>query len=1457
MKPHGKLLSLMMVSVTSVICAADRTWDGGGVGAYWNTPANWDGDATAPVADDALYFGGSAKLANTNDLAADTSFAGLTFKSGAGAFTLAGNRITLGGNVTNTSTSAQTINVDMVLSGTRTIYGSNAAITVNGMLSGPGGLFVSVTNNTLTLTGSNSYDGVTVVTNGNLSITHANALGSTNGNTVVRSVVGGQLQISGGITVAEPLTLNGERAGSGYSLLSSSGSNTWSGLLTRIGQTRINTSGGSTLVMSGGVTNGGGLFVINSGGTLLFNTLPLILPVGDAFYSDSGGLTVLAVAGNTWGETLVANGTLRMDVTNGLPATTALRVGISYGPNGLFNMNGFDQTVAQVRNDTTNAGTRIITSATPALLTVNQSSASTYDGRFTGAVGLTKTGAGTLTLSGNNTATGLVTVGGGTLQAAKRIAVYGGTTTLWTASSLVVSNGAMLTCNVGGSGEFTSSDLDVLKSVGSATGGFLSGAFLGLDTSFASGGSFTYASDVGNPGGNALGLAKLGTNTLVLSGNNTYSGKTAVYSGKLSVADETELGSNPGSSVADQLLLSGGTLLNSASFTLDDSNRGVTLGSAGGTVETPSSTTLSVANVIAGSGSLTKAGSGVLTLLGANTYSGKTIISGGKLSVTNETALGSNPGSSAADQLTLNGGTLLSTATFVIDDSNRGVTLGTSGGTFETDPATKLTVAKVIAGSSTLTKTGDGTLALTAANSFSGTVNVNAGTLELGQVDALKNSLLNTGTTGPQTVTLSLAGPVTYTLGGLQGANALGLGANTLSIGANNQSASYAGALSGSGGLTKTGTGTQTLSGSNTYTGATTVSAGILQFARTAALYNGNQSLWTTTNIIVSSGATLALNVGGSGEFASGDLDVLKALGSATGGFKSGSLLGLDTTNATGSEFIYSSVIGNPGGNMFGIQKLGLGTLNVTGANTYTGATWITAGVLNVGSLTNGFFSSSIGASPNAASKLVFDGGALRYTGPTTSTDRRFTVSAGKTATFDVTQPGTTLTFSSITNSSIPAGTVIVKNGPGALSFGYDGTGVGGATWGFMGSIDAIVVNEGSFLNVANDTPQINVSRLAANGPALTLGDGAYLGSSNPLEASAANGEQIVRYIGTNTAATIAAGLFQGPGTGGSNTKTFDVNDGAADIDLLVTASYGIYSGVEPLQAVSDIRKTGAGTLKLSGAASVFHGTTTVRSGRLIVGASVFPNIAGPLGNTNSAVQVADAGTTSSNAVALVFDGNYTFGRGIYVYPYTNGASVSVGSIATGSAVFSGAILLSNTVQLTSASAGTNAVIVTGVISGLGGITKTGTGTVILAASNTYTGTTTVASGTLRLSATSRIADASPLRLTGGTFAADGFSEAMGSLDVDGSATIDFGSGSSVLTFAASSGQTWDGTLTILNWSGSVSGGGTDQLFVGTSAGGLTSTQLAKIVTPTGQTARQLASGEVVLLPKGAMILLK
>lgn len=757
------------------------------------------------------------------------------------------------------------------------------------------------------------------------------------------------------------------------------------------------------------------------------------------------------------------------------------------------------------------------------------------------------------------------------------------------------------------------------------------------------------------------------------------------------------------------------------------------------------------------------------------------------------------------------------------------------------------TISGVISegGATALVKMDLGPWTLSGANTFTGRVTVSNGTLKLG----VDNALL-------PIVPVAVSGG-TYDLNGFTVTNGtVTVSSGTVSNGTlcaaveGTGSGAVLASLSGTNGLAKNASGTLTLSAANTYSGATTVNGGVLQFAKRVALYNGDTAQWTDTNIIVNSGATLGLNVGGTGEFTDSDVGVLAGLGSATGGFKSGAWLGLDTTNAAGGVFTCSSVIGALGGNTLSLDKLGLGTLALGDDNTYTGVTRITSGTLSVGKLANGGLTSGIGASSTNAANLVFAGGALRYTGPTASTDRRFTINASKNAVFDVAQAGTTLTFSSVKNSSLPAGVVITKNGPGELSFGYDGAGF--ATWGYFGSIDALILNEGSFLNVANDVPQMNAVRLAASGPALVLGDGATLGCNVPVDSYSSNTEQVVRYIGTNVTARMTASItFTGPHAGGWNTKTFDINDGAADIDLLMSAAFGIYPS-SPAAAVSDILKTGAGTLKLSATTSDFRGRTIIRNGRLTVGANVAYGAQGPLGNATSLVQVADAGTTFSNTVALVFDGGYTFGRGIFVYPYTNGASVSVGSVATNSAVFSGALLLSNTVQLASASAGTNALFVTGGISGPGGITKTGTGTVVLAASNTYTGLTTVAAGTLRLSSSNRIDDTSALRLTGGTFNTAGYSETMGELDVDGDAVIDFGNGSSVLRFAASTGQVWTGTLTLRNWSRASS----DRLFVGTWAGALTPDQLAKIVLPDGSKAMQLATGEVVP-PQGTLMMVR
>jgi autotransporter-associated beta strand protein len=147
-------------------------------------------------------------------------------------------------------------------------------------------------------------------------------------------------------------------------------------------------------------------------------------------------------------------------------------------------------------------------------------------------------------------------------------------------------------------------------------------------------------------------------------------------------------------------------------------------------------------------------------------------------------------------------------------------------------------------------------------------------------------------------------------------------------------------------GITKAGNGILLLSGTNSFTGPTTVSGGFIQYTVPASLYGGNSANWTTTNLVVQPGAAMIFRVGGTG-FATTDFDNLKTLGSATGGFLNGSAIGIDTGN--GSQ-TYAGNIGdtNSGANSLGFHKFGANTLTLTGANAYTGGTFVRTGTLAV-----------------------------------------------------------------------------------------------------------------------------------------------------------------------------------------------------------------------------------------------------------------------------------------------------------------------------------------------------------------------------------------------------------------------------------------------------------------------------------------------------------------------------
>lgn len=281
---------------------------------------------------------------------------------------------------------------------------------------------------------------------------------------------------------------------------------------------------------------------------------------------------------------------------------------------------------------------------------------------------------------------------------------------------------------------------------------------------------------------------------------------------------------------------------------------------------------------------------------------------------------------------------------------------------------------------------------------------------------------------------------------------------------------------------------------------------------------------------------------------------------------------------------------------------------------------------------------------------------------------------------------------------------------------------------------------------------------------------------------------------------------------------------------------------------------TGPGTLTLAGN-NTYTGGTNVPAGIIKAGVASVANVSGAFGN-NSAVYLANS-TSTNGSVVVTMD--------------ITGFDTQIGSLTGGGA--SGGNVTLGAATLTLGGDNTNPATYAGVISGSGGsVTKIGTGTQPFSGNNTYTGNTTVSAGkllvsgtlsgttavsvtggTLEIAAANRINDAATVTMSGGTFKTGGLNETLAAFTLSGTAAVDLGAGASILNLANSSAQTWSGALNITNWSGSVSGGGTDQIYFGTDATGLTGGQLALItfVDPLGFAAgnyfaAQLGTGELV-----------
>ncbi|ECK4893887.1 autotransporter outer membrane beta-barrel domain-containing protein [Salmonella enterica] len=1172
----------------SVVKSGDKTLTLSGANSYTGgttisggtlVASNVEALGTGDITDNATL-----ELNTGGDFANNIGGTGSVVKSGDKTLTLSGTNSYTGGTTISGGTLVAN-NVEALGTGDVT---NNATLELNtggdfdNAISGSGQV-VKSGDKTLTLSGANSYSGATTISGGTLIATHVNALGTG----AIDNRASLLLDASGQFTVTD--------------LTTESGGNTEIGAGSTLQATTLTQKSDSTLTIN---LNGNTVDpVIHAASQVsLAGTLD-ITGVGDVLDSDpastddldtftliasdktiAGDFEKLTVAGMDadLADFITVDGRID-DTGKQYELTTALtwyadRDDAVTDAHGTFNLTNADGSFA------------VNTVLENVDATLDPASATGWDG-----TSLIKQGAGTLILNAENTYTGGTTISGGTLVATNVDALGSGDVT--DDATLELNTGGTFDNAISGSGQVVKSGDDVLTLSGanSYSGGTLisDGTLVASNVEALGSGDVTDNATLElNTGGtfdNAISgsgkVEKSGDDALTLSGANTYTGGTLISDGTLVASNVEALGTGD---VTDNAVLELNT---------------------GGDFD----------NAISGSGQVEKSGDGTLTLSGSNTYTGGTTINGGTLVASNVEALGSgdvtdnatlalNTGGtfdnaisgsgqvvkSGDDVLTLSGANSYSGGTLISDGTLVASNVEALGSGDVTDDATLElntggTFDNAISGSGQVVKSGDETLTLSGTNTYSGGTLISGGTLVASNVEALGTGdvtndavlELNTGGTFDNAISgsgqvvksgdkmLTLSGANSYsggTLisdGTLVASNVEALGTGDVTNNATlelNTGGDFTNNISGSGQVVKSGDKMLTLSGSNTYTGGTTINDGMLVATSVEALGSGDVT--NDAVLALNTGGDFANNIGGTGSVVKSGDETLTLSGSNTytGGtlISSGTLVANDVNAlGTGDVTDNATLMLNTGGDFINniggtgrVEKSGDDTLTLSGTNSYTGGTTISGGTLvatnvealGTGDVTNnatlelntgGDFTNNISGSGQvvkSGDETLTLSGANSYTGGTL-------ISSGTLVANDVNALGTgdvtdnavlELNTGGDFDNAISGSGQVVKSGDETLTLSGANSYTGGTliSGGTLVASNVNALGSGDIDNYAS--LQLNASGqfVTAN---LTTHDNATtaIGAGSALRANTltqeANSTLAVHLIGSNSGAIVTA----------------------------------------------------------------------------------------------------------------------------------------------------------------------------------------------------------------------------------------------------------------------------------------------------------------------------------------------